>query len=329
MDSEIIEEYFEEIKSLIYEITTKGRNGDEYPYGVDSNFKPYDVFRLPKYNQQDKNFTYENDLRRLKDKLVRFVKLEYDKEKGLRIVKLIEGEAIKNKKLYNFLNKYINQIEGASGDFDYSYFIIESMGIITNLNPNQGIWSNGFLGSYGLITKEFIWDLQDAYIFKNSSLSSLKNELIDFFDLPKNQDDKQISVIIPNKPLFNIHSSHLEKIYNFLIENYYIRENLTKEDFISIFSECKVLNQKIEWIDIAKRNKSVSIQTLFQLLHSLEIPIRDDKYVISPNIKNFIKTSFSNNFDNINSKCNEFKPNRTDRYTTIDSFIKTLNLNKS
>lgn len=183
MDSEIIEEYFEEIKSLLFEITTKDRNGHEYSYGVDSNFKPYDLFRLPKYNQDDKNFSYEIDLRRLKDKLVRFVKIEYDKEKGLRIVKLIEGEAIKNKKLYNFLNKYINQIEGTSEDFDYSYFIIESMGIITNLNPNQGIWSNGFLGSYGLITKEFIWDLQDAYMFKNSSLSSLKNELIDFYEI--------------------------------------------------------------------------------------------------------------------------------------------------
>lgn len=324
MDSNIIEEYFEEIKSLLFEITTKDRDGHEYSYGVDSNFKPYELFRLPKYNQGDKNFTYEIDLRRLKDKLVRFVKIEYDKEKGLRIIKLIEGEAIKNKKLYNFLNKYINQIEGASEDFDYSYFIIELMGIITNLNPNQGIWSNGFFGSYGLITKEFIWDLHDAYMFKDSSLNSLKNELIDFFDLPKNQDEKQINIKIPNNLLLNIHTSNSEKIYNFLIENNYIKENQTKEDFISIFSEGKVLNQKIEWIDITKKNKSVSIQTLFQLLHSLEIPIEDNKGVISTNIKNFIKSSFSNNFGNINSKYNEFKPNKTDRYTTIDSFIKTL-----
>jgi len=275
---------------------------------------------LPKYNQFAEDFSYEMDLKKLKDKLIRHIKIEYDLEKGIRIIKMIDSEITNLQELFDYLKKFEDKIMQNSEEFDYVNFILCSNSFISNLG-NKPFFSSGFNGEYGLVTEEFVFDLWDAWMFKRSSIISLKDELVKYFDLPKNQDEEQFDIKIP--------TSDSEKIYNFLIDNNYINKNLPKEDFISIFSSGKVLNQKIEWIDKSERNKRVTIQTLFQLLDSLDIQIKDSKGIVLKKIKDFIKSCFSNDFGNINTKCNDFKSLCTDRYTKINSFIITLNLNKS
>lgn len=98
-------------------------------------------------------------------------------------------------------------------------------------------------------------------------------------------------------------------------------------DFINAFKGNPIQN-KLQWIDKAQRNKAINIQTLLQLLFSLNINLSNDDRVIFKVVKDSINNIFSNDFGNINSKYNGFIESNTERQKTISSIVqKTLNVN--
>jgi hypothetical protein len=279
MDTNIIEDYFTEINSLVYEKTTKDRMGHEFQYGVDNNFKSFELFRLPKYNQFAKDFTYENDLKKLKDKLIRHIKIESDLEKGIRIIKMIDSEINKQKNLFGYLKKFQDQIMDKSEEFDYLDFIYWSSHFIVNLK-HDAMWFNGFIGDYGLVTQEFVFDLWDAYTFKSTSILSLKNELVEYFGI---EDKKEIEE--PNNWI-----KHLEFLKG---ENRSKEKIMSDSDYNALITHLNYLITHDKVPEFTKPQKPINLKNqslirMFYLIHKEEfttIKIRES-------FLSFLKTYF-------------------------------------
>lgn len=279
MDINIIEDYFNEINSLVYEKTTKDRMGHEFQYGVDNNFKPFELFRLPKYNQFDKDFSYENDLKILKDKLIRHIKIESDHEKAIRIIKMIDSEIKKLKNLIGYLKKFQDQIMDKSKEFDYLDFIYWSSHFIVNLK-HDAMWFNGFIGDYGLVTQEFVYDLLDAYTFKSSSILSLKNELVEYFEIEEKKEiEESVSWI-----------KHLE----FLKEKNHAKEKIMPDsDYITLVAHVKYLIEYDKVPEFKKPQKKINL-TNQSLIHTF-YKIHQDEFTtkkIRGSFLTFLKTYF-------------------------------------
>jgi hypothetical protein len=118
----------------------------------------------------------------------------------------------------------------------------------------------------------------------------------------------------------------LTRLHKALINENYLTG--AESDFINAFTGNPIQN-KLEWIDIAERGKQKNCQTLFQLLHSLNIPLfKENSTIILKKIKDFINTNFEHTFSNLNQSGNEFIALKTERHKLISSIVKeTLNLN--
>ncbi len=110
-------------------------------------------------------------------------------------------------------------------------------------------------------------------------------------------------------------------LHKHLVDDNFIKCNDT--DFINAFSGRQIVN-RLEWIDRAERAKFVTVQTLFQLLHSCNIKLSDKNGVIKKDVRTALNSIFINSWGNIHSKLNGFNALTSDRQNAISCMINNL-----
>lgn len=197
------------------------------------------------------------------------------------------------------------------------------LGFIINDNDNFHLDIELFIGNEENSEKRDNWKNLKMYL--NNFLSevvSLKAKSLSQLNTETKTNNhhyklKSFDLGLSDEQLTNLHKA--------LIDEKYLK--CDSIDFINAFKG-NPIQEKIEWIDISQRNKSINMQTLFLLLASLGIELANDRNVITKSIKDFIKSVFKNDFGNMTSKYTGCFELNTDRKKTISSIVKeTLNLN--
>lgn len=162
-------------------------------------------------------------------------------------------------------------------------------------------------GSISFIYSCFLKGFTDAkfYHFLNTFKEKKTTTSLTGFDVCKSYSDNQ-----------------LEKLHDKLVDAHFIRKN--KQAFINAFNGSKII-EKIEWID-ESRNHHINSQTIYQLLHSLNIlNLESQPLKISKENKELMKSIFLNDLGNITSKVKEFWNENTERQKEIASIVASIN----
>lgn len=233
--------YTKELDSYEYEIVDYDRH-KQVVYD-DTTFKPIQLFRLPKYNQ------FETEYERLIDTLAKDAYEEicfWDIESKKNALKLLQEKKLRFKDYWEFEHKYHNLINEHSKDFDYVRFILSFFSLFDIKVKNEDFTTNdGFLGNYGLVTVEVIYDLHDALMNKQASLDWLIKRLENHLGLSllkqPSAEQKGFDLGLTEEQLKALHQQ--------LIDEKFLDKNTKLNHFINAFNG-EVLKdfKRLEWL---------------------------------------------------------------------------------
>lgn len=176
----------------------------------------------------------------------------------------------------------------------------------------------------------------DSRIFEDDINFESKNDfqsmLNDWFNYEHDRQNelmrklREISTPTPPPPAevkgfdLRLNKPQLESLHKLLIDEKFLVKCEFKH-FQNAFNGLPLIGfEKLEWIDQTQRNHYVSIHTVFQLLDSCKIILKGECNIIAE-VREKIKLIFKNDFGNIQTKFNDFKPLNTSRHILIDSII--------